>query len=155
MIKKPIKLFLILTIFFLGEQLQAQFGYGNRFGRQRSAIPQGPTAASQKEPEPMTAEEMVDVQMPKIIESLELDPFEQAVVRSTLIKYVQKRMELQILRLEPQKMKEEYEKLQVLQDADLKAGLPEEKYKTYLELVQNPSKTKRKKKKKKKSKSKE
>ena len=135
-------------LFLVTDGLQAQFVNGNRFGRQRTAIPQGPTAAQQK-PEPMTAEEVVDDRMPKIIEYLELDPFEQAVVRSTLVKYVQKRMELQILQLEPQKMKEEYDKLRVLQDAELKAGLPEEKYNAYLDLQKNQPKKKRKKKKKK------
>ena len=81
---------------------------------------------------------------------MELDPFEEAVVRSVLVNSVQKRMELQILKLEPQKMKEEYEKIRKQQDEELKAGLPEEKYQIYLQLQDNPSKTKRKQKKKKK-----
>lgn len=147
--KKLIQFVFIAVVFLVAEQLQAQYGYGNRFGRQRSAIPQGPTAESQKEPEPQTAEELVDDQMPKITKSLELDPFEEAVVRSTLVKYVQKRIELQILNLEPKKMQEEYDKLGKLQDAELKAGLPEEKYNAYLDLMNNKSKKKRKKKKKK------
>jgi hypothetical protein len=143
---------LIITLLAC-EILSAQFGYGNpygnRMGRQRSAIPQAQTPT--EEPEPKTATELVDERMPKITESLELDPFEQAVVRSTLVKYVQKRMELQILQLEPQKMREEFEKLQKLQDAELQAGLPEEKYKTYLDLQKNQLKKKKKKKKKSKS----
>ena len=146
--KKLIQFFLLASFFLLAEGIQAQFGYGNRFGRQRSAIPQGPTAA-QQEPEPQTAEELVDEQMTKITEALELDPFEQAVVRSTLVKYVQKRIELQILKLEPKKMQEEYQKLQKLQDEEMKSGLPEEKYNAYIDLFKNPSKAKRKKKKKK------
>ena len=125
----------------------------NRFGRQRSAIPQGPTAA-QQEPEKLTAEEYVELEMPKFIETMSLDPFEQAVVRSILVKSVQKRMELQILNLEPNQMREEFEKTLKAQDAELKASLPPEKYQTYLDMRENPSKTMRKqKKKKKKSKS--
>ncbi len=144
--KKLIQLFVLVFLFLLSEGLQAQYGYGNRYGRQRSAIPQA--QAPQKEPEPKTAEELVDERMPKISESLELDPFEEAVVRSTLVKYVQKRMELQILQLEPQKMREEFEKLQKLQDEELKAGLPEEKYNAFLDLQKNKLKKKKKKKKK-------
>ncbi|WP_343486498.1 hypothetical protein [Allomuricauda sp. d1] len=129
--------------------MSAQIGRnGNPFGRQRTAIPQAQTP--QKEPEPKTAEELVEEQMPQITETLELDAFEQAVVRSTFTKYVQKRMELQILQLEPQKMKEEFQKLQQQQDEEMKAGLPEEKYQTYLDLMKNPSKAKKAKRKKKK-----
>ena len=139
-----------LLFFFSYTPMEAQFG--NRFGRQgRSAIPQAQTPP--KEPEAKTADQLVDEQMPKMVESLELDPFEEAVVRSTFVKYVQKRMELQILKLEPQKMREEYEKLAKLQDEELKAGLPEEKYNAYLELQKNQFKSKKRKKKKKKSKS--
>ena len=130
--------------------MEAQIG-NNRFGRGRSAIPQAQTPP--KEPEKLTAAEYVDKEMPEIKEVMELDPFEEAVVRSVLEKYVQKRIELQILKLEPQKMKEEFAKLQELQDEELKASLPEEKFQTYLELRENPTKAKRKKKKKKKSKS--
>ncbi len=125
----------------------------NRFGRGRSVIPQGPTATEQ-EPEKLTAEEYVDQEMPKFVETMGLDPFEEAVVRSVLVKSVQKRMELQILKLEPKKMQEEYEKTIKEQDAELKTSLPPEKYQIYLEMRENPTKAKRKqKKKKKKSKS--
>jgi hypothetical protein len=138
-----------LLLFLGSSSIAAQFGNGNRFGRQgRSSIPQAQTP--QKEPEAKTAEQVVDEFMPKMIEALELDPFEEAVVKSTFVKYVQKRMELQILKLEPQKMKEEYEKLAKLQDQELKAGLPEDKYDKYLELQKNQFKAKKKKKKKKK-----
>jgi hypothetical protein len=145
------KLSLVLLLLSSGLSL-AQFGQQGRFGRQgRSAIPQAQTPP--KEPEAKTADQIVDEQMPNISENLELDPFEEAVVRSTLVKYVQKRMELQILKLEPEKMREEYEKLAKLQDEEIKAGLPEDKYKAYMELQKNRFKTKKKKKKKKKSKS--
>lgn len=149
--KLPFLLFFIAA--FLCVELNAQFMNQNRFGRGRSAIPQGPTAAEQ-EPEKLTAEEYVDQEMPKFKETMGLDPFEEAVVRSVLVKSVQKRMELQILQLEPKKMREEYEKTIKEQDAELEASLPPEKYQIYLEMRENPSKAKRKqKKKKKKSKS--
>ena len=144
-------LFLITFFLLFGASLNAQVGMQNRFGRQRTAIPQAQEAP--KEPEKLTAAQYVDKEMPEIKELMELDPFEEAVVRSILEKYVQKRMELQILQLEPKKMQEEYTKIQELQDAELKAGLPEEKFQTYLELRENRSKVKRKQKKKKKNKS--
>ncbi len=147
--KMLLRTIFFVLIFLLAETVSAQIGRnGNPFGRQRTAIPQAQTP--QKEPEPKTAEELVEEQMPQITETLELDAFEQAVVRSTFTKYVQKRMELQILQLEPQKMKEEFQKLQQQQDEEMKAGLPEEKYQTYLDLMKNPSKAKKAKRKKKK-----
>ncbi|PRX55149.1 hypothetical protein [Flagellimonas meridianipacifica] len=139
----------LLMIGLVGIQsVSAQFG--NRFGRQRSTVPQAqPTP---KEPEPITAEGVVNERMPSITEALELNPFEEAVVRTTLTKYVQKKLELQILKLEPKKMQEEYERLGKLQNEELKAGLPEDKYQAYLELEKNRFKAKKKKKKKKKNK---
>ncbi|MEM9076443.1 MAG: hypothetical protein AAGC43_05350 [Bacteroidota bacterium] len=145
---------LLTTVFLMiglvGIQMvSAQFG--NRFGRQRSTVPQ--SQAPPPEPEPITAEGVVNEQMPSIIEALELNAFEEAVVRTTLTKYVQKKLELQILQLEPQKMKEEYEKLGKLQNEEMKSGLPPDKYEAYLELEKNRFKpTKKKKKKKKKNK---
>ncbi|MEM1258698.1 MAG: hypothetical protein AAGH81_09220 [Bacteroidota bacterium] len=145
---KPTFLLFILTA-VLSAELNAQFMNQNRFGRQRSSIPQGPTAP-QKEPEKLTAEEYVEQEMPKFIETMGLDPFEEAVVRSILVKSVQRRMELQILNLEPKMMREEFEKSIKVQDEELKASLPPEKYQIYLEMRENPSKAKRKQKKKKK-----
>ncbi|NKI32125.1 hypothetical protein [Croceivirga thetidis] len=145
--KNIIHILPLFIVLFLTTECLAQFGnpYGNpnmnRFGRGRTAIPQ--TQTPQKEPEPLTAEEYVDTQMPRLVETLELGPFEEAVMRTTLVKYVQKRMELQILQLEPQKMKEEFEKLGKLQNEELEAGLPPEKYEAYLKLVENPSKAER------------
>ncbi|MDT0539555.1 MULTISPECIES: hypothetical protein [Croceitalea] len=143
---------IFLILFLNATTIAAQYGYGNQYGRQRqrSAIPQTPTPT--EEPKPKTAEELVDDQMPRISETLELDPFEQAVVRSTLVKYVTKRIELQILKLEPKKMQEEYEKLADLQTAELKAGLPEDKFNAFVELQEKRFQTKKKKKKKKKKK---
>ena len=92
---------------------------------------------------------MVDTQMPAIAEALELNEFEKAVVSTTLIKYMKQRIEIQILQLETDKMREAYEKINLNQDAELKAGLPAEKYEAFLNLKEDGiRKTKRKKKKK-------
>ncbi|MDT0607386.1 hypothetical protein [Croceitalea rosinachiae] len=149
---KKLTTFTFLVLCLIGtEMVSAQFRNNNRYGRQqRTSIPQA--QATPEEPKPKTADELVDEQMPKITESLELDPFEEAVVRSTLVKYVTKRLELQILKLEPKKMQEEFEKLGEQQTEELKAGLPEDKFEAYLELQENRFKTKKKKKKKKKNK---
>jgi hypothetical protein len=130
--------------------LAAQYGYGspygNRYGRRQSTIPRA--QETPKEVEPPTAEEVVDQQMPSISEALGLNPFEEAVVRTTLLQSVQQRIELQILQLEPLKMKEEYEKVLKKQNDELKAGLPEDKYNAFIELQENSFKPKKKKKKK-------
>ncbi len=133
--------------------MQAQIGYGNGYGnngyggRRQSTIPQSQQAPEKAEP--LTAEEMVESQMPAIAEALELNEFEKAVVSTTLVKYMKQRIEIQILQLETDKMKEAYERINLEQDAELKAGLPEEKYEAFLELKEDGiKKTKRKKKKK-------
>lgn len=126
------------------------YGYGSRYGRQRNMVPQAGPTESKKDETPPTADEIVDEQMPSITEALELDPFEQAVVRTSLVQSVQQRIELQILELEPLKMKEEVEKIQKRQNEELKAGLPEDKYNAFLELQENRFNTKKAKKKKKK-----
>ena len=152
-------------------ELQAQYGYGRGgygygngygngygrgggYGRQRSAIPQaGPT---ESKPEPKTAEQIVDAEMPSIVEALGLDVFETAILSSTLKKYVQERIEAQILKLPPEKMREFYTKITERQDEELKAGLPLEKYEAFVQLqkdgvaktVKNKKKEKKRKKKK-------
>ena len=167
--------FKFLIVFFIallgGAELQAQYGYGGggygyggNNGRGRglgrgygSSIPQAQTPA--EPPKPKTADEMVDDEMPKIKETLDLDEFETAVLSTTLKKYVQERIELQILKLTPDKMREAYEKITVRQDEDLKAGLPLEKYQAFVQMqkdgvakMQKEAKKAEKKKKKKKSK---
>ncbi|KAB5491608.1 MULTISPECIES: hypothetical protein [Flagellimonas] len=154
----------IQTIFFLAfllgllsmNDLVAQYGYGSpygygsRYGRQRNMVPQAGPTESKKDETPPTADEIVDDQMPSITEALGLDPFEQAVVRTSLVQSVQQRIELQILQLEPLQMKEEIEKIERRQNEELKAGLPEDKYNAFLELQENRFNTKKVKKKKKK-----
>ncbi|MFS4491577.1 hypothetical protein [Maribacter sp. 2308TA10-17] len=177
--KTHIKNLIVLFILLLGaSELQAQFGNrggygyggyggggyggsGRGLGRgYGSAIPQSQTPA--EAPKPKTAAEIVDGEMPAIAETLGLDEFEKAVLSTTLKKYVQERIELQILKLPRDKMKEAYEKITIRQDEDLKAGLPLEKYEAFVKMqkdgvakMQKEMKKEEKRKKKKKKKSKE
>lgn len=147
-------IFTAIILLFSTTLIQAQYGYGNgnrngnsRYGNRQSNIPQ--TQQTPEKVEPLTAEEMVETQMPAIAEALELNDFEKAVVSTTLVKYMKQRIELQILQLETDKMKEAYERINLNQDAELKAGLPQEKYEAFLNLKEDGiRKTKRKKKKK-------
>ncbi|TMM57004.1 hypothetical protein FEE95_10960 [Maribacter algarum] len=174
--KSHIKHLIVLFILLLGvSEIQAQYGYGGggygyggyggrgMYGRGRTAIPQaGPSTP--KAPEPKTAAEIVDGEMPAIAETLGLDEFEKAVLSTTLKKYVQERIELQILKLPADKMREAYEKITVRQDEELKAGLPLEKYEAFVQMQKDgvakmqkemKKEEKRRNKKKKKKKSKE
>ncbi|MFK7811006.1 MAG: hypothetical protein AB8B59_00840 [Maribacter sp.] len=143
---------IVLFILLLGaSEMQAQYGYGGggygyggyggrggmgrggMMGRGRSSIPQaGPTQP--EAPKPKTAAEIVDGEMPAIAETLGLDEFETAVLSTTLKKYVQERIELQILKLPADKMREAYEKITLNQDEELKAGLPLEKYEAFVQM---------------------
>lgn len=149
--KTLVFLTLLMAMFSINE-LVAQYGYGSpygsRYGRQRSMVPQAGPTESKKDETPPTAEEIVDDQMPSITEALGLDPFEQAVVRTSLVQSVQQRIELQILQLDALKMKEEIEKIEKRQNEELKMGLPEDKYNAFLELQENRFNPKKKKKKK-------
>ena len=155
-----IKFFIVLSILLGGSEIYAQYGYGGRgyggrgnygYGSQRSSIPQA--QETQKEPEPKTAEQLVDGEMPRISEALALNDFEQAVLSSVLKKYVQERIEAQILKLPPEKMLEVYENITKRQDEELKAGLPLEKYEAFVAMQkEGVAKTLKKSKKKKKEK---
>ncbi len=114
-------LFLLLVI----PAVNAQYGYNNGYNQNRrgSGIPR--IQEPERKPENLTAEEIVDREMPKIIEALELNDFEQAVVSSILTKYVQQSIELQLLKLPADKTKEASEKIRENQKEELKAGLPE------------------------------
>jgi len=141
----------LFSLLLTGVELQAQYGYGGggygyggggygyggrgNYGRGRSSIPQA--QEPQKEPENLTAEEIVDNEMPSIAAALELNEFETAVLSSVLKKYVQERIEMQILKLTPDKMREKMEKITERQDEELKAGLPIEKYEAFVELQKN------------------
>jgi hypothetical protein len=156
-----IKFFILLSILFASSEFYAQFGSGGGgngygrggygYGRQRSSIPQ--VQETPKEPEPKTAEQMVDGEMPSITEALELNDFEQAVLSSVLKRYVQERIEAQILQLPPEKMREVYDNITKRQDEELKAGLPLEKYEAFVALQkEGVAKTLKKKKKEKRKK---
>lgn len=144
----------ILFVLFSFPFLMAQYGYGNGYGygRQRNSIPQA--AETPKEPEKLTAEQIVDAEMPGISEKLGLNAFEEAILSSTLKKYLQERIEMQILKLPPDKMKEGYERISQKQDEELKSGLPPEKYEAFVALQENRFKKVKEKKKRKEKKSK-
>lgn len=138
-------IFIAMLLFSGFAEAQGQFG--NRgMGAQRNPIPESNT---QEPPKPLTADEMVDNQMPNISEAMGLNPFEEAVLRTTLIKYVQKSIELQILKLPPEKTKEAMEKIIKEQEEELKTNLTEEQYETFMQLQKDRFKPKKKKKKKK------
>lgn len=144
------KTFLLFsTLLIAGSQLaEAQYGYGGYYGgRGRNIVPQAQTPV--KEPEPKTAEELVEEEMPKIIEAVELNDFEAAVVSTILTKYVQQRIELQILKLSPEDTRAALEKIAVAQREEMEQSLPPEKYEAILELEQSGYKKLKKKKKKK------
>lgn len=137
--------------------VEAQYGYGNRYGsgygRQRSAVPQ--VDHTPKKEEPLTAEEIVANEMPKLTEALELGEFEQAVLSTILTKYVKQSIELRLLELDADKSREAMEKIRADQKEELKAGLPEDKFNQLMAIQENgykKNKGKKKKKKKKKSK---
>jgi hypothetical protein len=142
-------LFLFIAIFALPSTLEAQINsrYGP-MGRRRMAsqVQEAPEKA-----QPMTAEELVDAEMPKITEAIDLNEFEQAVVRSILTKYVQQRIEVQILNLGPEKTREAFESIKINQDEELRASLPEDKFLALEEYRENGGKKSKKKKKKNKS----
>ncbi|CAM4259790.1 hypothetical protein [Zobellia nedashkovskayae] len=157
---------LFYVLMFTGPELIAQYGYGgggygygnsgygnSGYGRQRSAIPQ--VQETPKEPEAKTAAQIVDGEMPGIAEALELNEFESAVMSSVLKKYLQKRIEMQILQLTPEQMREGMEKITKAQDEELKAGLPIEKYDAFVAMQKKGlQKTKKEKKREKKRKKK-
>jgi len=143
------------TVMLFGAESYAQYGYGgggygygrgNGYGRQRIA-PQTNTAP--EPPKPKTAEEIVDEQMPTIAETLELNEFESAILSSILKKYVQQRIEMGILKLSPDQMREGYAKITEAQDQELKDGLPVEKYDAFVKMMKNGVQKSKKEKKKK------
>jgi hypothetical protein len=103
------------------------------YGRRMSVVPRTMTEMN-KEPENLTAEQIVEQQMPAFKEALGLTVFEEAILSTVLTKYVQQRIELQILKLDPQKMKEQYQIIQENQEKELQQSLPPEKFEAYMEL---------------------
>ena len=151
------KVFLFFVLILLSLPIQAQVGMGNPYGspygrQQRTAIPPGPQY-NPEDDRPRTAQEIVDSQMPQILEAVELNPFEEAVVRSILEKSVQKRIELQILGLDEDKTRESLEKIKREQDEELKQSLSSEKFEAFMALYDTGKKGRKARKKKKKPKS--
>ena len=147
-------LIFIFIVFLSIPAIQAQYGYGNRgydrngYARQGS-ITRDAQPSSPKKEEPLTAKKIVDLQMPTITEILELNEFEQAIIATTLAKYMQQRIEIQLLKLTLEKTKEGYEKIHKKQTEELKSSLSEDKFNAFIELQENGfRKTKKKKKKK-------
>lgn len=131
---------------------EAQYGYGQPGNQRRSSLPRGPVQ-EKEEVKPKTAEEIVDMQMPRILEVIDLNPFEEAVVRSIMNKYVQQSIELRLLQLDADQTREGMEKIRRNQEAELKAGLPPAKFEAFQELREEGFyKMKKKKKKRKKGK---
>lgn len=146
--KKNLLVIVLLVFSFSWAQAQYRNGYG--YGRQRSRVPQVQTP--QKKAEPLTPEQMVDNEMPKITKSIELNDFEKAILRSTLLRFLKSRNEVILLELPPKETQESIKKLFDKQDAELKAGLPQDKYEAFVALRDNGFKKKKKKRKKKKNK---
>lgn len=122
------------------------YGYGG-YGYGRSAIPQADVQP--KEEAPKTPEEIVDSEMPNIAEAIDLNEFESAVVGSILLKYMKKRQQLFLLKLDEEKTKEGMEAILKGQEQELRAGLPPEKYDAFVKLqTEGVKKVKRQKKKK-------
>ncbi|MBT8181015.1 MAG: hypothetical protein KJO53_05440 [Eudoraea sp.] len=157
--KLNIKYFVIVLLLLAVIPIaNAQYGYNNGYNNQynrgrQSVIPRSPEP--ERKPENLTAEEIVNREMPRIIEAIELNDFETAVVSSILTKYVQQSIELQILKLPAEKAKEAAEKIRKNQKEELQAGLPEDKFNKLVELQkQGYKKVKKQKKKQKKKKDK-
>ena len=121
---------------------EAQYGYNPYGYGRRSTVPNTPTP--QKKQDPPTADEIVDLQMERLTEDLGLDVFEQAVVRTLMVKYVKKRLELQILQLDQRDTREALDQIQIEQDAEFKASLAPEKFEKYMELREQNGKKEKK-----------
>jgi hypothetical protein len=139
----------ILITLLTAPVVEAQYGYGNsnRYGRQRSAVPR--VDETPKKEDPLTAEQIVANEMPKLSEALGLNEFEHAVVTSILTKYVQQSIELQLLKLDADRTREAMDKIRTNQREELMAGLPEDKFNALVAIQKDGYKKKKKKKKKK------
>ena len=146
------RFFILLLLIVISVPVHAQVGYGYPYNQRRgSGLPRGPEQRPE-EAKPLTAEEIVEKQMPMILEAVELNPFEEAVVRSILTKNVQKRIELQILELDQETTREALERIKREQDEELEQSLSPEKFEAFMSLYENGKKTRKKKRKKNKSK---
>jgi len=127
---KPFILGLILLLIMGTQTVLSQVMNRNRYG----AGNPGPTAQSQRQEEPKTAEEMIDIMMPKISESLKLNDFDEAVMRAILLKYMKKRLELRILELPDERTREILGQILKEEDAELRSSLSLEVYEGYKKI---------------------
>lgn len=111
----------LLLVVGLSESVQGQFGapmggfggygYGNPYsgmGRMGSSVPRMNTTA---EPDaPLTAEEITELEIQKVKEAMLIDPFEEAVLRAIVLEFTKKRIELQILKVDPKTLSESFKK---------------------------------------------
>ena len=146
--KKDFNVFKIVLALLLvlgsQESVQGQFGMGgfggygynpySGMGRMRSSVPRTNVAA---EPDaPLTAEEITELEMVKVKEALAIDPFEEAILRSILLEFTKKRIELQILKVDPKTLTESFRKLNDLENERLKTELSFATYEKLIELLQ-------------------
>jgi hypothetical protein len=120
---------------------------GNPYGNPLRQMNQMPTRT--EEQEPLTAEDIVELSMNSIKETVELNAFEDAVLRAIMLEATRKRIELQILNLEPNAVKTALEEIEKQEDDRLKNELPEVIY-TQLQVLKERGKSNSPKKKKKK-----
>lgn len=120
---------------------------GNPYGNPLRQMNQMPTRT--EEQEPLTAEDIVELSMNSIKETVELNAFEDAVLRAIMLEATRKRIELQILNLEPNAVKTALEEIEKQEDDRLKNELPEAIY-TQLQILKERRKSNSPKKKKKK-----
>ena len=123
---------------------------GNPYGNSFRQMNQMPTRT--EEQAPLTADDIVELSMNRIKETIELNAFEDAVIRSIMLEATKKRIELQILNLEPNAVKTTLEEIEKQEDFRLNNELPEVIYLQLQALKEEGRSNSPKKKKKKKSK---
>ena len=123
---------------------------GNPYWNSFRQMNQMPTRT--EEQAPLTADDIVELSMNRIKETIELNAFEDAVIRSIMLEATKKRIELQILNLEPNAVKTTLEEIEKQEDFRLNNELPEVIYLQLQALKEEGRSNSPKKKKKKKSK---
>lgn len=123
---------------------------GNPYGNSFRQMNQMPTRT--EEQAPLTADDIVELSINRIKETIELNAFEDAVIRSIMLEATKKRIELQILNLEPNAVKTTLEEIEKQEDFRLNNELPEVIYLQLQALKEEGRSISPKKKKKKKSK---
>jgi len=96
--------------------------YGNPYGNPMRGMNQFPSRT--QEDEPLTAEDIVELSINRVKETIEINAFEEAVLRSIMLEATKKRIELQILNLESNAMKTALEEIESIEDARLENELP-------------------------------